>query len=96
MTTAQQLADAFRTVSLRLERALEEGRRSTPLDADYLRETLLAVADLLDPPLRRQADPEASIAEAARALLEARDNQMITPVEWDRLREAVHAAERHR
>jgi hypothetical protein len=37
-----------------------------------------------------------SLLDAARALLEARENQMVTAVEWDRLREAVAAAERDR
>lgn len=95
MTNAHQLADAFRTVSLRLERALEEGRRSAHLDANDLCETLLSIADILDPPLGGGAEPGPSIVDAARALLEARDNEMISRVEWDRLREAVHAAERH-
>lgn len=96
MTTIHQMADAFRTVALRLERALEEGRRSTRIDANDLHETLLAIADLLDPAVGDNAEPGPSVVDAARALLEARDNQMITHVEWDRLREAVNAAERGR
>ena len=46
-----KLADALRAVALRLEHALEEGRRSSRLDAHDLLETLLALADELDPPL---------------------------------------------
>ncbi len=46
-----KIADAFRVVALRLENALEEGRRSSRIDANDLLETLLAVADQLDPPL---------------------------------------------
>ena len=52
MTTAEhKIADAFRAVALRLENALEAGRRSTRIDAHDLLETLLAIADQLDPPL---------------------------------------------
>jgi hypothetical protein len=36
-------------------------------------------------------EPPLSVAAAARALLEARDDQMVTQVEWDRLRDAVAA-----
>jgi hypothetical protein len=46
-----KIADALRVVALRLENALEEGRRSTRIDANDLLETLLAVADQLDPPV---------------------------------------------
>jgi hypothetical protein len=49
-----QVAEALRLVALRLERALEEGRRTRRLDADDLRETLLGVADVLDPPRRQK------------------------------------------
>ena len=49
-----KLADAFRLVALRLENALEEGRRSNHIDANDLLETLLAMADHLDPPLAKQ------------------------------------------
>jgi hypothetical protein len=56
----QQVAEALRLVALRLERALEEGRRSRPMDADDLRETLLGVADVLDPPLRRDGRPRSA------------------------------------
>jgi hypothetical protein len=36
-------------------------------------------------------EPRLSVAAAARALLEAREDQMVTQVEWDRLRNAVAA-----
>ena len=50
MTTPEQkMADALRLVGLRLEEALESGRRSTRLTANDLLETLLAVADEIDP-----------------------------------------------
>ncbi len=51
MTPEQKVADAVRVVALRLEEALERGRRSTCFDANDLLETLLSVADQLDPPL---------------------------------------------
>ncbi|HEY0984825.1 hypothetical protein [Schlesneria sp.] len=43
------VADALRVVALRLEEALERGRRSKDFDANDLLQTLLAVADCLDP-----------------------------------------------
>ena len=51
MTTEQKLADALRVVALRLEEAIERGKRSNHIDANDLLETLLAVADQLDPPV---------------------------------------------
>lgn len=53
-----KLADALRVVALRLENTLEEGRRSTRIDANDLLETLLAVADQLDPPISEAPEPE--------------------------------------
>ena len=47
----QKIADAFRVVALRLEEALERGRRSKQLYANDLLETLLSIADRLDPPV---------------------------------------------
>lgn len=52
------IADAFRAVALRLETALEEGRRTTRIDANDLLETLLAVADHLDPPVAENTPPD--------------------------------------
>ena len=58
MTTPEfKIADALRVVALRLENALEEGRRSTRIDANDLLETLLAVADQLDPPVANLVAP---------------------------------------
>jgi hypothetical protein len=58
MTTPEQnVADAFRVVAMRLEEALERGRRSTNLDANDLLETLLSIADELDPPIRDEEIP---------------------------------------
>jgi len=53
-----KIADALRVVALRLENALEEGRRSSRIDANDLLETLLAVADQLDPPISGSPEPE--------------------------------------
>lgn len=51
MTSAQQpVADALRKVALRLEAQ----RAGQTLDEEDLRETLLAVADELDPPVRQK------------------------------------------
>ena len=52
----QNVADAFRVVALRFEEALERGRRSKDFDANDLLETLLSVADQLDPPVT-EAEP---------------------------------------
>lgn len=57
MTPEKKVADAVRVVALRLEEALERGRRSTRFDANDLLETLLAVADQLDPPLANNIAP---------------------------------------
>lgn len=59
MTPEQRIADALRLVAMRLERVLEEGRRSTRIDANDLHETLLGVADEIDPPVSEIGpDPE--------------------------------------
>jgi hypothetical protein len=59
MTSAEhKVAEAFRIVALRLERALEEGRRTRRIDAEDLRNALLGVADALDPPPLRIATRE--------------------------------------
>ena len=57
MTTPPEyaVADALRKVAMRLEIAIDERRCSRRLDATDLLETLLAVADELDPPF--PADP---------------------------------------
>ncbi|MGC1272640.1 MAG: hypothetical protein WBC44_02950 [Planctomycetaceae bacterium] len=57
MTTEQRIADAIRVVGLKLEMAIEEGHRSSHIDASDLLEALFAVADELDPPL---AEPQMS------------------------------------
>jgi hypothetical protein len=51
MTPEQNIADALRVVALRLEEAIERGKRSNRIDANDLLETLLALADQLDPPV---------------------------------------------
>ncbi len=49
MTTEERIADAFRQVAIKLETAIDQGHRSTTIDANDLLETMLAVADELDP-----------------------------------------------
>ena len=56
MTTEQKVADALRTASLRLEAALRQGR-SNQIDAEDFLETLLTIADQLDPPLLELVHP---------------------------------------
>lgn len=56
-TSEQKLADALREVALRLEHALDSGRRSQRLTAGDLLQTLLSVADELDPPTREPIRP---------------------------------------
>lgn len=90
----QKIAEAIREVTGKVQNAIKDGYRSRRTDADDLVEVLLAIADRIDPPLGSGEEPRPSLLDAARALLEARENQMVTDVEWDQLREAVHAAER--
>ena len=45
------VADAIRRVTARMQKEIDEGRRSGPIDGDDLLDILLAIADELDPPL---------------------------------------------
>lgn len=56
-----KVAHAVRVVALRLEQAIESGRRSNRIDAEDLRETLLAIADELDPPTATPRRPVAPV-----------------------------------
>ena len=58
MNPEHKIADALRVVALRLENALEEGRRSSRIDANDLLETLLAVANQLAPPISEAPESE--------------------------------------
>jgi hypothetical protein len=49
----QKVADAIRSVTAKVQQAIDEGHRSRCIDADDLVEVLLSVADELDPPTRR-------------------------------------------
>lgn len=82
MTTQHQIADAMRTVALRLEHAIETGHRGTQLDANDLIDILTSIADEVDSPVANPSSP-LSVLNTARALLEARENQMVTYAEWD-------------
>ena len=44
------VADAIRRVAARMQKEIDEGRRTGPIDGDDLLEVLLAIADELDPP----------------------------------------------
>ncbi|MDZ4779847.1 MAG: hypothetical protein SGJ19_06320 [Planctomycetia bacterium] len=44
-----ELADAIRLVTAKVQREIDQGRRSRSIDADDLVEVLLAIADQLDP-----------------------------------------------
>jgi hypothetical protein len=46
------IADVLREVAMSLEKAIDDGHRSRSIDANDLVETLLAIADRLDPPTR--------------------------------------------
>ena len=55
-----ELPEAIREVTVRMQEALDEGRRSLTLDANDLIDILLAIADELDPPWPQEEDrPEA-------------------------------------
>lgn len=82
-----QVADAIRTVTAKVQAAIEDGYRSRVVDADDVVEILLAIADELE-----RTAAESELLAAARALLEAREDQMLTSAEWDRLRKAVESA----
>ena len=56
-TTRTEVADAIRDVTAAMQTALDEGRRSTRIDAWDLVEALLAIADRLDPPVRDSDEP---------------------------------------
>ena len=56
-TTPTEVADAIRDVTAAMQTALDEGRRSTRIDAWDLVEALLAIADRLDPPVRDSDEP---------------------------------------
>ena len=47
------IADVLRDVAMSLEKAIDDGHRSRSIDAYDLVETLLTIADRLEPPTRR-------------------------------------------
>ena len=81
----QPVADCIRHDTIAQQR-FDEEERSAAIDLHDVVELLLAIADELD------AAGESDLLAAAKALLEARDDQMVTSAEWDRLRKAVDAA----
>lgn len=56
-TTQTEVADAIRDVTAAMQTALDDGRRSTRIDAWDLVEALLAIADRLDPPVPDSDEP---------------------------------------
>ena len=56
-TTLTEVADAIRAVTAAMQTALDQGRRSTRIDAWDLVEALLAIADRLDPPVPDNDEP---------------------------------------
>lgn len=60
MTPVERIADAFRTVALRLEDALERGRPNGTISAEDVRQTLLSISDDLDPPVLNTVEPESA------------------------------------
>ena len=81
------IADAIRTLTAKVQAAVENGERARRILADDVVEILLAVADEID-----RTAAESELLAAARALLEAREDQMVTSAEWDRLRKAVESS----
>lgn len=56
-TTRAEVADAIRDVTAAMQTTLDEGRRSTRIDAWDLIEALLAIADRLDPLIPTSDEP---------------------------------------
>lgn len=56
-TTPTEVADTIRDVTAAMQTALDEGRRSTRIDAWDLVEALLAIADRLDQPVPASDEP---------------------------------------
>lgn len=54
------VADAIRQVTAKVQKAIDEGYRSRAIDADDLVEVLLAVADELDPPATELVEASAA------------------------------------
>lgn len=89
MSVEHKIANALHNAALKLEHAIESGHRDASLDANDFIETLVSIADEVDPPV---APEPPTLLDAALALLEARENQMVTRVEWDELARAVATA----
>ena len=51
------VADAIRKVTARVQQAIDNGDRSRVIDAGDLIELLLAIADTLDPPVEPEDGP---------------------------------------
>ena len=75
------LADAIREVTIAVQKTIDDGHRSREVDADDLVEILLAIADLLDPPVRdamnEVAFPCKNCGEADADLLVWQDDEFV-------------------
>lgn len=76
MTIERAIAADLGARELRLEHTMGSGNGDPSLDA----------CDEMDSPVRNNPP---SLLDAAGALLEARENQMVTHVEWERLAHAL-------
>lgn len=50
MNDAAKVADAIRSVTAAMTKAIDSGQRSTRIDAEDVIDLLLAIADAIDPP----------------------------------------------
>jgi hypothetical protein len=73
MTPEQKIADAIRKVTIAVQNAIEEGHRSSMIEADDLVDVLLAIADELDPPLATLVASEFACPNCG----ERRDDQLV-------------------
>ena len=56
----QQVADAIRNVTAKMQQAIDEGHRARMIDADDLIDVLLSIADRLDPPVAELVDADSA------------------------------------
>ncbi len=73
MTPEHKIADTIRKVMIAVQNAIEEGYRSSMIEADDLVDVLLAIADELDPPLATLVASEFACPKCG----ERRDDQLV-------------------
>lgn len=69
----EKVADAIRSVTAAMQKAIDAGERSTHIDAEDLIDVLLSIADEIDPPLPSVVGE----AEACPGCGERRTDQLI-------------------